>query len=101
MLKHYIMLKFKEGVSDEHIDAFCEKARAMQGVIEQIHSIVVGRDILRETRSWHVIMDLEVESIEALRAYQTHPVHQALMAFNDGLVADVAALDFFTGQTSF
>lgn len=94
MLKHYILLRYKSGVNEQHINAFCEKARAMQNDIAQIKQLIVGRDILHEARSWDVIMDLTVESIEDLRAYQAHPVHQALMAFNGDLVSDVAAIDF-------
>jgi hypothetical protein len=33
-------------------------------------------------------------SVEALRAYQQHPEHQAVMAFNQPFVADVGSVDF-------
>jgi len=95
VLKHYILLRYKPGVGEDHIQAFCEKARAMQTDICEIEQLLVGRDVLHEARSWDVIMDLTVASVEALRSYQKHPVHQALMAFNGDLVADVAAIDFY------
>jgi hypothetical protein len=37
---------------------------------------------------------MEFASAEALRAYQRHPDHLAVMAFNDPFVANVASVDF-------
>ena len=34
------------------------------------------------------------DSVDALRAYQAHPEHVALMNFNDRFVRDVASVDF-------
>ena len=34
------------------------------------------------------------DSVAALRAYQAHPEHVALMNFNDRFVTDVASVDF-------
>ena len=33
-------------------------------------------------------------SVEGLRAYQRHPDHLAVMAFNDPFVANAASVDF-------
>ena len=41
-----------------------------------------------------LVLIMEFTSIEALRAYQRHPQHLAVMAFNDPFVADVASVDF-------
>ena len=45
MLRHYVFLKHRDGTSDEHVAAFCER-------------------------------------MLALRAYQRHPQHVEVMAFN-------------------
>ena len=37
---------------------------------------------------------MEFASVDALRAYQRHPQHLALMAFNDPFVENVASVDF-------
>ena len=44
--------------------------------------------------AWDLAVIMEFTSIDALRAYQRHPQHLAVMAFNDTFVAHVASIDF-------
>ena len=94
MLQHYILLKFKKGVSEEHIEEFCGKMLALRIVISSIQHLEIGRDILHDARSWDLILIMRFASTEALRSYQQHPEHLRLMAFNQPSVADVASVDF-------
>jgi hypothetical protein len=41
-----------------------------------------------------LVLIMEFASVDALRAYQRHPQHVALMAFNDPFVENVASVDF-------
>ena len=54
----------------------------------------IGRDELRDVHSWDVVLIIELASVAALRVYQRHPQHLAVMAFNEPFVADVASVDF-------
>jgi len=40
------------------------------------------------------VLIMEFTSIEALRVYQRHPRHLAVMAFNQPFVTHLASLDF-------
>lgn len=94
MLQHYILIKFKNGTSEEHIREFCRRMLALRTAIPSIGHLEIGRDILRDTRSWDIILIMRFASIEALRNYQQHPDHLQVMAFNGPFVADVASVDF-------
>ena len=94
MLRHYVFLRYRPGTSDEHITAFCERMQALRGSIEEIRHLEIGRDELRDARSWDVVLIMAFDSVDALRAYQRHPAHRAVMAFNDPFVSDVASVDF-------
>ncbi|HWL62282.1 MAG TPA: Dabb family protein [Steroidobacteraceae bacterium] len=94
MLRHYVFIRYAAGTSEEHVAEFCRRMRALRDPIPAIHSLEIGRDILREARSWDVVLIMRFESIEALRTYQQHPLHVGLMLFNQPHVADVAAVDF-------
>jgi len=94
MLQHYVFIKYQDNTSADHIDAFVEKMQALKGRINEIKTLHIGRDELKEARSWDLILDMQFASIEDLRRYQIHPEHQAIMAFNDPHVADVGAIDF-------
>ena len=94
MLRHYVFLKYRENTSDGHIAAFCERMLALRGVIDGIQHLEIGRNELHDARSWDVMLIMEFASVDALRAYQRHPEHVSVMAFNDPFVANVGSVDF-------
>ena len=96
MLRHYVFLKYREEASDAHVAAFCARMLALRDTIDAIQHLEIGRDELRDARSWDLVLIMEFASVEALRAYQRHPEHLAVMAFNEPYVADVASVDFTT-----
>lgn len=94
MLRHYVFLKYRENTSDEHVTAFCERMRALRGTIAGIEHLEIGRDELHDPRSWDLVLIMAFASVDALRAYQRHPQHLGVMAFNEPFVANVASVDF-------
>ena len=94
MLQHYVFLKYRDGTTDAHVVGFCERMLALRGTIGEIERLEIGRDELHDARSWDLVMTMEFASVEALRAYQRHPDHLAVQAFNDPFVANVASVDF-------
>ena len=98
MLQHFIFLRYRQGTSEEHVNQFCERMLALRESIAEIRRLEVGRDELHDARSWDLVLIMAFDSVGALRAYQRHPAHRALMAFNDPFVADVASVDFTRGS---
>jgi len=94
MLQHYVFLKYREGTTEAHITTFCERMLDLRGTIGEIQHLQIGRDELRDARSWDLVLIMEFASVEALRAYQRHPAHVAVMAVNEPFVAGVASVDF-------
>jgi hypothetical protein len=94
MLQHYIVIKYQKGVSDEHIAEFCRRMLDLRSRIAGIEHLEIGRDILRDDRSWDLILIMRFASTGVLRSYQQHPEHQKVMAFNQPFVTDVASVDF-------
>ena len=97
MLRHYVFLKYREGTSEAHIVEFCERMVALRTAMSGIQHLEIGRDELHDARSWDLVLIMAFLSIDALRAYQRHPDHLAVMAFNGPFVAEVASVDFITG----
>ena len=94
MLQHYVLIRYEKSVSDEHVEEFCRRMRALRTTIGGIEHLEIGRDILRDARSWDLILIMRFASVGALRSYQQHSEHQKVMAFNQPFVADVATVDF-------
>ena len=94
MLEHYVFLKYREGTSATHVASFCERMLALLDSIDQIRRLEIGRDELHDARSWDLVLIMAFDSVDALRTYQAHPEHVALMHFNNPFVTDVASVDF-------
>ena len=76
MLQHYVLLRYLPGTKSEHVTAFCKRLLALRGSIGEIRRLEIGRDELHDARSWDLVLMREFDSVDALRAYQTHPAHQ-------------------------
>ena len=94
MLKHVVMIKYKPDTPEAHIQRFVQQARDMFGQIPELLEIEVGRDVVEEPRSWHVVLLTRFDDAQALRRYQGHSVHEALMVFNGPFVESVAVVDY-------
>jgi len=94
MLQHYVFLKYRDGTPEKHVTAFCDRMHVLRGMVAGIQGLEIGRDELRDARSWDLVLIMEFTSVEALRAYQGDPRHLAVMAFNEPFVAHVASVDF-------
>ena len=94
MLRHVVFLKYRQGTSSAHVSAFCDRMLALRATIGEIRHLEIGRDELRDARSWDLVLIMEFATVDALRSYQRHPDHLAVMAFNGPFVADVASVDF-------
>ncbi|MGN0154045.1 MAG: Dabb family protein [Lachnospiraceae bacterium] len=80
MIKHVILWKLKESLSEQ------EKMEVKAGIKENLEALVgkvPGLTKLNivanglESSNADVMLDSELESVEALKGYQTHPDHVA------------------------
>ena len=94
MLEHYVFIRFKQDTPQTHVDEFCQRILALPNTINELHEVQIGHDIVREARSWDLMIRLHVDDIDALIRYQVHPDHQAVVQFNAPFVADIGVIDF-------
>lgn len=94
MLHHYVFIKYRPGTPEEHVKEFARRTLALRGVIPEIKSVEIGRDILREARSWDIVLIMQFEDVAALQRYAPHPEHMKVKEFNTPQVETVAAIDF-------
>lgn len=99
MLQHYVLIKYREMTPAAHIETFCARMLALPSMLDGIERLEIGRDQLHDARSWDLILIMQFQSISALRGYQQHPEHRAVMQFNDPQVAQIASVDFESPST--
>ena len=80
MIKHIVMWKFKEGERDNML-LFRDRLLALKGQIPEIRSMEVGINMNPSDRSYDAVLVSEFDSMEALDAYSTSPLHVAVSDF--------------------
>ncbi|TFE31552.1 Dabb family protein [Cohnella luojiensis] len=78
MITHIVLFKLKDR-SPESIDTTVQVLRNMEGKIEELRHLEVGTDVLHSERSYDIALVTKFDSMDALQAYQVHPVHKKVI----------------------
>ncbi len=98
MVKHIVMWRLHdevEGVGkSEKAVRIKEELEALQGRIPGLTHIEVGLDFDGSSQAADVVLYSELESREALAAYQAHPLHQAVIPLVKGAARERIVVDY-------
>jgi len=94
MIKHVVMLKFKNDAQEAVIGVLEKKLGALPGEIPEIRSYEFGRDVLRSERSYDFALISVFEDIESLKRYQIHPRHLEVLKKIKDLCESIIVADF-------
>ncbi len=97
MVKHIILWKLKESLSEEEKTAARAEAKRrlenLNGKIDGMISLKVVTDRLPSSNA-DMMLDSEFETVEALAGYQTNPLHVEAATYVRSVVEARLCLDF-------
>ena len=93
MIKHIVMWKFKEG-EQENMLLFRDRLLALKGQIPEIRAMEVGINVNPSERSYDAVLVSEFDSLEALNAYSTNPLHVAVADFCKSIRTGSVSVDY-------
>jgi len=93
MLKHIVLMKFKEGASEEDIRDMEKGLASLPPVIPEIRQYEFGRD-KRKERAYDFALISAFQNGEALKRYQAHPDHVVVLNQVKALCEKIVAADF-------
>ncbi|MBQ4590522.1 MAG: Dabb family protein [Clostridia bacterium] len=97
MVKHIILWKLKESLSEEEKAAARAEAKRrlenLNGKIDGMISLKVVTDRLPSSNA-DMMLDSEFETVEALAGYQTNPLHVEAATYVRSVVEARLCLDF-------
>lgn len=93
MITHIVFFKLKDR-SPEAVERTAAVLRAMEGQIPELKAIEVGVDVLHTERSYDIALTTKFDSLEALDAYQVHPVHQGVIEHMKTVRESSVAVDY-------
>jgi heme-degrading monooxygenase HmoA len=73
MITHIVFFKIKD---PHNVKKASEVLQGLKGKIPQLRHLEVGIDILHSDRSYDIALVTKFDSLEDMKAYQTHPVHE-------------------------
>ena len=98
MIKHIVAWKFKDEAEghtkEENMAIVKERLENLVGVIPEIKSLEIGKDILHSEMSFDMALIGVYEDMEALDRYKNHPEHKKISAFVKSVRLDRVAVDF-------
>lgn len=98
IVKHIVMWKLKAFAEGADREANAQRVKErLEGLIGKIPGLLhleVGIDFLRAEQSADVVLYAELESREALAAYQSHPEHLKVVPFMKAVAAGRTVVDY-------
>ena len=94
MLRHIVLLKFKEDISAEKKEELETKLKALPARIPEIKGYEMGFDIIRSPRSYDFGLIATFDNVDALKVYQQHPEHVAVLKLVLEICEGIIAVDF-------
>lgn len=88
MIRHVVLLNWKEGTSRQAIDAVSAELASLASEISEIRSYTFGPDagVYRGNASYALVADFD--SIEDLKGYVMHPKHQEFLSRVSGPILE-------------
>jgi hypothetical protein len=98
MFKHIVLWKLKESAGGrtraENARLMKERFEELANMLDGLHHLEVGIDVLHTDASADVILYTEFETRAAYEAYAVHPAHKALADFVTDLRLERRVIDY-------
>jgi hypothetical protein len=97
MIRHIVSWKLSSEDPEGKSAAFDELAQGfgpLPGLIPEIKTIHLGRDLDETPNNWDVVLIMDFESTAGLAAYQAHPEHQPVKDIVRRVTSERMAIDF-------
>ena len=94
-MKHYVLMRLKEGVFDEtaeqdYRDTF---ARLREALPEDILAVTVLRNVVDRPQNMTVMIEMTLKDADSLPKYLNHPLHKAIGQRYNPFVEAIASFD--------
>lgn len=94
MITHIVFFKLK----DKHnIKKASEVLLGLNGKIPQLRHLEVGIDILHSDRSYDLALVTKFDSLDEMKAYQIHPVHEEVSNYMASVRESSVTVDYESG----
>jgi hypothetical protein len=95
MIRHVVVFRWHEQVTDEHIAALSAALDTLPGAVGTIHTYRHGRDVGVNATSFDYAVTADFVTVDDYLTYRDHPAHQQVIADHiAGRASERAAVQF-------
>lgn len=96
MLRHIVMIKFKEEFQNESTsDELQKMLEDLQVSIEELNRIEVGRNVSTKPSAFDIVLTADFDDVEALNVYRDHPEHVKVLNYLKIVMEKAQVVDYF------
>lgn len=96
-IRHVVSWKLAEedaALRGEQAAEVARRLNALMGVVPELRAVTAGANVAHPDTNWDVTLVADVDSLDALEAYQVHPAHKEVGAYIKSVVVSRVAVDF-------
>ena len=97
MIRHVVSWRLAEpdaALRGEQAAEVARRLNALMGVVPELRAVSAGANVAHPDVNGDVTLIADVDSLDALAAYQVHPAHQEAGAYIRSVAASRIAVDF-------
>ncbi len=94
-LTHVVLFKLQDR-SPQQVARAVEAVRSMAGKISTLRDLEVGANVTSSPRAYDLALVARFDSQADLQAYQTHPIHQEVLEYLHGVMAETVSVDYIS-----
>lgn len=95
MLRHIVMIKFKDNVNIQEASIKLKsKIEALERSIETLINIEVGINISTKASAQDIVLTADFENEEGLNYYRDHPEHVKVLEYLKKVMEKAAVVDY-------
>ena len=94
MIRHVAVFRFTPEFSVYERQHWIGLLRALEGLVEGLRSMTVGVDVVGGPASHELAIVADFDDLEALDAYNRHPLHQEILTISAPVKLSLATVDF-------
>ena len=93
MIRPVAVFKWKPDFPAQDLNEWMNRLRALPQQIDELKSLTVGMDVVHGDRSWDTAVVADLENLQALRSYNEHPEHQAILKISAPNIEKLVQVD--------
>jgi hypothetical protein len=98
MIRHIVLFKFKDEITQKRRNEFAKELRRLADVIPEVLALRVGVDMGGKPNSFDLALDSTFATMEDVETYAVHPDHLAVIESVNQICADTVKVDYVSDQ---